>query len=503
MPNHVYITDPSNSITLTAAARAQLTPSTTKLPTSSQFPAVTIIQSASGQSVGVSGYAYGYASIAADSGYYDAGSNFFGTNVSQLTIQQITNILNSNTIPIFGAVQINLTKLNSLIANDATLYSNVTLFSPDIQSAMMCELAIQNVSQPDIYYATNILGLPGVSDSVAYYASRFSIDPIQVFTHYNSTDKTTTMGSTFSILSSEPTPVKDATIYAVVNGLTSQYGGLGLLQGFNSWSLYPSNMSGTDISGNSINSITIPGQGNNPGITNNSQNPINSIGYGLSQIGYMTQNTLQSILSTISSLTTVVSGQNVSTLNNLSTEALDALNLLPPSTHYTSRPPASNNNVITANVTLQTSYNAYQQNPNNPVLASSLNTAIADFIQANSIDNNINYSINSSFSQLNTMILPVTSTVASILNPFPPLSILQNSNALALTSTVSNTSVQGVILNTITTNASGNVNTIASGSTFPSLVTNPTLAIIAITGQSSALITPANVNVNFNFTTNT
>ena len=89
MPNHVYITDPSNSITLTAAARAQLTPSTTKLPTSSQFPAVTIIQSASGQSVGVSGYAYGYASIAADSGYYDAGSNFFGIKLSNVIFNSL------------------------------------------------------------------------------------------------------------------------------------------------------------------------------------------------------------------------------------------------------------------------------------------------------------------------------------------------------------------------------------------------------------------------------
>ena len=124
MTNKIYITDPNNNLTLTPAALAQITPSSTKLPTASQFPAATIIDGATGQSVGVSGYAYGYASIVANVGYYDTGSTFFGTNVSDLTIHQITTALNGNTVPIFGAVQINLTTLNSLIANNQTLYSN-------------------------------------------------------------------------------------------------------------------------------------------------------------------------------------------------------------------------------------------------------------------------------------------------------------------------------------------------------------------------------------------
>ena len=499
MTNKIYITDPNNNLTLTPAALAQITPSSTKLPTASQFPAATIIDGATGQSVGVSGYAYGYASIVANVGYYDTGSTFFGTNVSDLTIHQITTALNGNTVPIFGAVQINLTTLNSLIANNQTLYSNITVFSPDIQSAMMTDLAVSAITSDDIVYAKSTLGLPGISDALAYYAANFSIDPMAVLVDYNSSDTTTTMGSTFTILATAPAAVQAATIYAVVNGAKYTNGGLGLFQGFNSWSLYPSNMSGTDSLGNYINSITIPGRGNNPGVTNNSQNPINAIGYALSKIGYITQNTLKTVLSTIGSLTSTVSGQDVSVLNNLTTEAANALALLPLSTQYSSMPSISNGNVLTANIALQTSYDAYQTSPNDPVLSSNLNIAIANFVQANTIGNNSNYSINGAFSQLDTKVLPVTTTAASIFNPFPPLSILQNSNSLTFSSNITNTSIQGMTLAVTTAIASGNVNSVASGSTMPSLVTNPTLAMITISGQSSNLMIPINVNSTFNF----
>lgn len=503
MPNKIYIIDINNSITLTPSAAAQLTPSTTKLSTSSQYPAVTIVQSAMGQSVGISGYAYGYASVASELGGYDSGSDFFGTNVSQLTIHQIITALNGNVTPVFGAVQINLTTLNSLITNNPTLYSDVTLFTPDIQSAMMTDLAIANIPSDDVTYAKNVLGLPGVSNSLAYYAANFAINPGKVFNHYNSTDLTTMIGSIFSVLATAPIAAQQATIYAIVNGLPLKSGGLSTFRGFNSWTFYPSNMAGTDSIGNYITSITIPGRGNNPGITNNSQDPINAIGFGLSKMGYLTQHSLQSLLSTISVLTDKISGKDLATLNDLYSEAANSLVLLPISTLYTSSPPISNSNVITANLTLQTSYAAYQQNPNNPVLASSLNTAIEDFIDANTIGNNIDDSIDGAFAQLDTAIMPVTSTIASVYNPFPPLSFIQNLTPTAFSSNVSNTGTLGITFNVITTNAGGNVNTIASGSTMPSLITNPTLAMITISGQSSNLITPANVNAIFSFTINT
>lgn len=502
MPNRIYIIDPSNNTTLTPPALAQVLPSTTKLPTSSQNPAVSIIQSASGQSAGISGYAYGYASVVADSGYYDAGSAFFSTNVSQLTIQQITNALSGNTTPIFGAVQINLSTLNSLVSNNTILYSNVTLFSPDIQSAMMTDLAIEKISTSDISHATTVLGLPGISDALAYYAANFSINPIKVFNHYSPTDLVTTMGSTFSVLSAAPITVKNATIHAIVNGKSVRRGGLGLFQGFNSWNIYPSNMSGYDSTGNYIKSITIPGRGNNPGVANNSQFPINEIGFSLSKLAYLTQHSLKSLLNTISNLTSVESSKDIATLNDLGDEASNALALLPLSTQYSSSPDVSNVDVATANVDLQNAYNAYEQNPNNPVLASELNTAIANFIDANTIGNNINDAIDNGYAELDTNIVPVTSTNPSIYNPFPNLSILQTSNALIFSSNVANTSIQGMTLSTVMNNVTGNTNVVASGSTVPSLVTNPTLAMVTISGQTSNLITPIDANSSFNFSFN-
>ena len=418
-----------------------------------------------------------------------------------MTIGQIISELNNNSTIYFGSVQINYPTLNLLIANNPTLYTLDTVFSADIQSAMMTDLAILQVTQDSITYAQSVLNLPGVSDALAYYAAQFGLDPKIVMGSYYVDDYLTTMGDKFKQLSSQSATVKNALISAVVGGLTKAKGGLGLFQGFNSWMLYPTNMTGTNGAGNPIQIVTLAGRGNNPGVTNSSLNPINAIAYELSQMVYLTQQSLQFAMATISSIPTAIAGDNVPVIQELNKRAVNALSLIPITPTYTSSPPQTNETVAKATETLQNSYNAYQANPNNPVLADTLNTAIAQYVQANSIQNNITNSVNSAFSRLNTVITPTSNIIVNGSNPFPPLqeSVASNSTALSSGNSIanssgtstsntstSNTSIQSITYGAATTIVSGNVNTVISNSTVPTFVINPTLATIIVTGQSRA-----------------
>ena len=501
MANYIYIIDPANTGNLSPTALAQLIPASVRLPASSQIPAVSIVESSVGQPVGISGYAYGFASVVytTSNSPYDAGSEYFNSNVSQLTLSQIAKQLNENSTIYFGAVQINYPILNLLIANNPTLYTSTTIFSPDIQSAMMTDLAILQISPESMVYAQNTLNLQGISDAVAYYAAEFQLDPLIVLGSYDAHDITTTMGNKFKVLQAQPPEIRNATIYAVVNGLSSRHGGLGTFQGFNSWMLYPTNMTGTGETGDPIQNVTLAGRGNNPGLTNNSQDPINALAYELSQLVYLTQQSLQFAMATISSISTTIAGENVPTLQSLNNQAANALSLIPITPTYVSNPPAANETVVQATQNLQNAYNAYQSDPGNPVLQTTLNIAISQYIQANSINNNINDSVNSAFSQLNTNIIPLANVIVSGSNPFPPLQQVIAANSAALsTPTTSNSSVTDITLTVANTPAGGNINTIASGSTVPSLVTNPTLAMITITGQNVTLAPSAPLNANIN-----
>ena len=55
MVNKIYIINPQNTSNLSPTAIAQLVPATVRLPISTQFPAVTIVNSSSGQPTGISG----------------------------------------------------------------------------------------------------------------------------------------------------------------------------------------------------------------------------------------------------------------------------------------------------------------------------------------------------------------------------------------------------------------------------------------------------------------
>lgn len=169
------------------------------------------------------------------------------------------------------------------------------------------------------------------------------------------------------------------------------------------------------------------------------------------------------------------------------------------STSYTSSPPKSN--VIVANVTLalKNTYDAYQADITNPVLAKSLDTTVAQYIQSTSIQNNITDSVNSAFSTLNTKLTLLSNILVSESNPFPPLQdfISLNSTSLSIPSS-SNTSVQNITLSAATTFASGNINTIVNSSTVPSLIINPELALITITGQTATLSPPMSASANIN-----
>ena len=500
MVNKIYIINPQNTSNLSPTAIAQLVPATVRLPISTQFPAVTIVNSSSGQPTGISGYAQGYASIVYTKyNQYDAGSENFSTNVSQMTIGQLITESKNNSTIYFGAVQINYPILTVLIANNPTLYTLTTIFSPDIQSAMMADLAILRISQSSITFAQSTLHLLGISDALAYYAAQFNIDPIVILSSYSPYDFTTPVGDKVKSLKSQPAFIQNATVYALVNGLPKSQGGLGLFQGFNSWMLYPTNMTGTNGSGAPIQNVTLAGRGNNPGAVNTSQIPVNAIAYEISQLTYLTQQSLQFVLSTISSIIPNIKGSNVAILQNLNSESINALMLTSTSTSYTSSPPKSN--VIVANVTLalKNTYDAYQADITNPVLAKSLDTTVAQYIQSTSIQNNITDSVNSAFSTLNTKLTLLSNILVSESNPFPPLQdfISLNSTSLSIPSS-SNTSVQNITLSAATTFASGNINTIVNSSTVPSLIINPELALITITGQTATLSPPMPASANIN-----
>jgi hypothetical protein len=496
MSNNINIINPNDTGNLSAVALSQLVPSNVKLPTTSQYPAITTVQSSLGQLVGISGYAQGFASvISANGNPYNAGSNYFNNPVSQMTIGQIISSINNNSNIYFGAVKINYLTLNLLIANNASLYTNTTIFSPDIQSAMMTDLAIMRISNQSISYAQTMYNLPGISDALAYYAAEFGIDPYVVLNLYKPTDKISTIGSKFKQLQNQISSIQNATIYALVNGLPKSLGGLGLFQGFNSWFLYPTNMFGTNQLGEPIQNVTLPGRGNNPGVTNNSQEPINAIAYELSQLNFLTQQSLQQILQIIGTLTSVGVNNNISILNLLSSNASSALALTPSTATYTTNLPQINESVTTASQNLQNAYDAYQANPNNPVLAKELNVTISNYNNAILNNTNLNNAVISAFTQLNTGIMPLSNIAVNNFNSFPTLEITTSSRTINMSAAaLSNTTVQDITLQAASNPASGNIIAIFNNSNMPSFVTNPQLAMTTTTGQSTVLVSNINSN---------
>jgi hypothetical protein len=492
MANNITLISSTITSNLSPSALAQIIPSSVQLPITSQFPAATIIKSANGSPVGISGYAQGYASVVYSSfdNPYDAGSNNFPQNVSGMTLGQIFYTLNYNTAVTFGAVQVNFSKLQTLCINNPTLYLTATTFSPDIQSAMMTDLAILNTSSNAVSYAISTYNFPGVSDALAYYAAQYGIDPLLGLKSYDPNNTTITMGNIFNnILSSAPTAIQNATVYAIVNGLSIENGGLGLFQGFNSWYLYPSDMTGTNNSGEYIQTITLPGRGNNPGLTNNSQEPINAIGYSLDQINFLTQQSLTQAIGILNSLQSVDSGTYDPTLNILSNQATSALQLTTStiSTYSAAATPQQIETIAQATLTLTTAYNAYQANPSNPVLEANLNIAISTFIQVETSTVNMNDSITNAYSQLNLGVGSLANLIIGELNPFPPLQVLQESNPNYLTQSFANTTIQGATLGAAINVAGGNISVISNSAVTPSFVTNPALAIYTAIGQQIEL----------------
>lgn len=502
MPSNVTLISTTSTSELSPGALAQIIPSSVQLPITSQFPAVSIVQSADGSPSGISGYAYGYASVA-PSGFdsvYDAGSNNFSQNVSDMTLGQIIYALNSNTTTQFGAVQINYTKLQTLVLNNPSLYLTNTIFSPDIQSAMMTDLAIVNTSTSAASYAKTNYNLPGVSNALAYYAAQYGIDPLLSLKSYDPNNTTVTIGSIFvTPLMSASTEIKNATMYAVVNGLPKSQGGLGTFQGFNSWNIYPSNMTGTNSNGQYIQAITIPGRGNNPGLTNNSNEPVNAIGYGLDQLNFLTQQSLTQALNIINSLNSGSPGGDGATLTVLATQANSALALTTSSTstYSAATSPTQTETIAQATAILTSAYNAYQADTSNAILESNLNIAISNFIQVETGSVNLNTSVNSAYSQLNLAVISLANLIINELNSFPPLQSLNIQNPNYLTQSFSNSTIEGSTLNAATTVVSGNIGLVSNSASVPSFVTNPALAIYTTIGQQIELSPDPSVsNVN-------
>ena len=360
---------------------SNLVPSNTKLLASSQLPAATLVLDDKGNAVGISAFAQAVINMTnvLNNSSFDCNSMYFPQPVSTMTLYEIANIFNNLTESI-GAVYIKYSDLALLMNVNPKLYMPNTIFSADIQCAMMTDLAILSVSQSAINLALN-KNLVGISDALAYYAAFYDVNPYAILDAYRPNNTTSCMVDLYPSLKKYDTSVRNATVYAVVNGLPASKGGLGLFQGFNSWKLYPSNCIGYNQSGIPIQTITIPGRGNNPGLTADSKIPINAINSAIVNINTQTTTRVLNLAQLISNIYSTSAANAQNSLQVICAKLLYSIfssNIAASGTTIN-----TSGNVASATSALELAYAEYELYPDNVDVEAALNKAITDYIAAN------------------------------------------------------------------------------------------------------------------------